>query len=94
MPGAVGFVAGSLWILGLALALAALSYADWLGKAQGWSVGTSLGRPGLQRTLGIACALFCAGLAVGGRAWWESVLWAGLALTSGSLLLRAGTRKS
>ena len=60
-------VSNSIWIAGLAMLLAALSWARWIGENQGRR------RPRLALNLGLA--LFCAGLAATGRGWWERVLW-------------------
>lgn len=94
MPAAVVIVGGCLWVAGLAVALAAFSYADWLAKAEGQAMSAILGGSGLQRTLAVGCALFNTGLAVAARAWWQSALWAGLALASAGLWFWAGMRKS
>ena len=56
-----------IWIAGLAMLLAALSWARWIGENQGRR------RPRLALNLGLT--LFCAGLAATGRGWWERVLW-------------------
>ena len=58
----------SIWIAGLAVILAALSWARWIdGEDQGRR------QPGLALNLGLA--LFCVGLAATGRGWWERALW-------------------
>ena len=68
-------VANSVWILGLAVLLAAFSWASWAASAEGVRFRTMLRRPGMQRVLSLGLMLFCAGLAATGRAWWERTLW-------------------
>ena len=71
-----------LWILGLAIVLAALSYADWrrrlatprMALRQAWA------EPGFQAAAGLGLALFCAGLALGSAIWWQIAAWAALGL--------------
>lgn len=73
-----GVVANGVWIVGLAVLLAALSWASWVASVEGGRFRTVLGRPGIQRALGLGLVLFCAGLAATGRTWWERALWGGL----------------
>lgn len=70
-----GVIANSLWILGLALLLATLSWSSWIASVEKVRLRAVLARPGVQRVLNVGLALFCAGLASTGRAWWERVLW-------------------
>jgi len=65
----------SLWILGLALALAAFSYASWQASLRKEKLGYRLRQPNIQNWLNIAFALFCFGLAGTSKTWWEIVLW-------------------
>ena len=71
-----GVVANGVWILGLAVLLAAFSWASWVASVERGRVRTVLGRPGARRALGLGLVLFCAGLAATGRTWWERALWA------------------
>ena len=68
-------VANSVWILGLAVLLAAFSWASWAASAEGIRFRAVLRRPGIQRVLILGLMLFCAGLAATARAWWERTLW-------------------
>jgi hypothetical protein len=68
-----------LWILGLALALAVLSLASYQAGVEKVQLRRKLGEPGFQMSFDAALILFCLGLLFGGRAWWEKVLWGGLA---------------
>ena len=75
-------VANSLWILGLAVTLAALSWGYWAASTEETQFRVVLDRLWLQRVVGLGLALFCVGLAATGRAWWERFLWALLAVLS------------
>ncbi|MEA3349508.1 MAG: hypothetical protein U9Q82_02680 [Chloroflexota bacterium] len=72
--------ANALWIFALALALATLSYARWQARSLGIKRRELLNRPGWQRPLNFAGALFCTGLALTTDVWWEQLLWAILGL--------------
>jgi hypothetical protein len=74
-----GVIANSLWILGLAVLLAALSWARWVAHTEQNRLRTVLKRPSIQIALDVGLFLFCAGLATTGRAWWERILWGLLA---------------
>jgi hypothetical protein len=74
-----GVVTSSLWILGLAVLLAVLSWAHWVAGAEGSRLRDELKRPRIQQALDLGLSLFCAGLATTGRTWWERILWGLLA---------------
>ena len=77
-----GVFRNGLWIAGLAVILAAVSYADWqrgLQTPKG-SMRNALGRPGFLAALCTGLVLFCAGLALSSSQWWEIVAWALLGL--------------
>ncbi|MBN1813534.1 MAG: hypothetical protein JXA14_16975 [Anaerolineae bacterium] len=74
-----GVIANSLWILGLAVLLAALSWARWIAHTEQSRLRVVLKRPRTQQILDAGLFLFCAGLAATGRAWWECILWGLLA---------------
>lgn len=76
-----GVVANGLWIVGLALLLAALSWAYWAAGTEGTGVRAVLRRPWAQRLSVLGLLLFCAGLAATGRRWWERAVWGLLAAT-------------
>lgn len=69
-----------LWIAGLSLLLAALSWASWAAHAEGGRMRAVLARPGARAAWGLGLGLFCAGMAATGRAWWEWGLWGMLAI--------------
>lgn len=75
-----GVLANSLWIVGLAVLLAALSWAHWVASTEKVRFRVVLGRLWARRMMGLGLVLFCAGLAATGRTWWERVLWALLAV--------------
>ena len=74
----VGFAA--LWITGLSVVLAALSFADYTASQEGWRTRAVLGRPVYQLALDVGLLLFCLGLAGSARAAWELLLWVALAM--------------
>jgi hypothetical protein len=74
-------VAGNgLWVLGLSLVLAALSWARWVAHEEGARTRAVLARTGPRRAADLGLLLFCAGLAATSRRTWERVLWAVLAV--------------
>lgn len=73
-------LANSLWIVGLAVLLAVLSWASWAASEEKMRLRSVLGRGGVQRVLNLGLFLFCAGLAATSRTWWEALLWGLLAL--------------
>ena len=69
-----------LWVLGLALILAALSYADWLAHVRGLRTRQLLGTPTFRFCLSAGLGLVSLGLLLLSRGWLERLLWAGLVL--------------
>jgi hypothetical protein len=65
-----------LWLFGLALILAALSYADWLAHARGVRTRQLLGTPSFQRPFSTGMSLISLGLFFLSRGWFEHILWA------------------
>ncbi len=77
-----GVLSNALWILGLAVALATVSYVDWrrrLSQPQP-SLRRALGQPAFQAAWSLGMLLFCAGLALSGGPWWQTAAWAALAV--------------
>lgn len=68
-------VSGGLWVLGLAIILATLSWANCEAKTYRINLRKILARPVFQRSIDFGLALFCTGLAVGASRWWERALW-------------------
>lgn len=71
-------VANGLWVLGLALVLAVLSWGYWAAQVEEERMRDVLGRPALRRTMDLGLAVFCVGLAATSQPWWQRVLWAAL----------------
>lgn len=89
-----GVFRNGLWILGLAVALAAFSYVDWWRRVQSprQSLRQALGWPGFQAAFSLGMVLFCAGLALDSQPWWQTALWAVLGVLfawQGIVALRA-----
>jgi len=61
-------VSNSIWIAGLVVLLAALSWERWIA-------GENRTRRQPRLALNLGLILFCAGLAATGRGWWERALW-------------------
>jgi N-acetylglucosaminyldiphosphoundecaprenol N-acetyl-beta-D-mannosaminyltransferase len=78
---AVGFAA--LWMVGLGLMLAALSFTHYLAHEEKRRFTQALQRPGLLLMLNLGLSLFCAGWAVSAPSIAESALWGLLALVFG-----------
>ena len=77
-----GVFHNALWVLGLAVALASLSYSDWRRRTSEprISLRAIVGDPGFQMAFSVGMVLFCAGIALGGAVWWQTLGWALLAL--------------
>ncbi|MCS6845764.1 MAG: hypothetical protein NZ528_15800 [Caldilineales bacterium] len=77
-----GVFRNALWVLGLAVVLAAFSYADWWRRIQSprLSLRQALGSAGFQAAAGLGMVLFSVGLALSSPRWWETAAWAVLAL--------------
>ncbi len=76
----VGVAKNALWILGLAIMLAAFSYADWWAATNHARLRTVLGAPIFQTPFNLGLTLFAAGLASTSRTWWEIGAWIVLGL--------------
>ena len=74
----VGFSA--LWILGLALVVAALSFANYQAGQQKRRFRQALGMPVCQIMIDLGLVFFCLGWVGGVSATWERIVWAVLAL--------------
>ena len=74
----VGFSA--LWILGLALVVAALSFANYLAGRQKRRFRQALEMPACRIVLDLGLVFFCLGWVGGVSTTWERFVWGGLAL--------------
>jgi phosphoglycerol transferase MdoB-like AlkP superfamily enzyme len=72
--------ANSLWIVGLAIALAVVSYASWQASLLHEKLRHHLGQPVYQIYFDLAAILFCLGMAATSRRVWEIILWCVLAV--------------
>jgi hypothetical protein len=70
---------GALWIFGLGLEVAALSFAYWEKEVTGERLRLILSRPRWGIPLNVAGGIFCLGLAATSGTAWEKVLWCVLA---------------
>ena len=88
----MGVATNSLWLLGLAVALAVFSYADWDAQHTRRRRCDVLGQVTFHLLLWSGLTLFCVGVALamrGGR-WWERLLWGVLAVMAAVEVWRAG----
>ena len=85
----------SLWLVGLAAALAIVSYSDWLASAEGGSWRITSRRLAHSSGFFLSLALAAVGIGLGADVWWEHGLWLLFALGFGILALLAwsGRRK-
>ncbi|MEA3336850.1 MAG: hypothetical protein U9R25_13130 [Chloroflexota bacterium] len=67
-----------LWILGLAVILAAFSYTDWRRglNSPKTSLRQALASSRFLAVFSLGMVLFCAGLALTSGRWWEIAAWA------------------
>ena len=75
----INVAANALWILGCAVALAGLSYSDWLAGQEQAKLRVVLQYPKMQVVFNLAGTLFSAGLAWTSDTWYEIGLWVLLA---------------
>ena len=85
----LGVATNSVWILGLALVLAVLSYADWSAHMTRQRLREVLGQAAFRVTLWSGLTLFCVGVALSGGRWWERALWGVLAVMAAVEVWRA-----
>jgi hypothetical protein len=65
----------SLWIVGLAIALAVFSFADWQASARHEGLRTSLDRTLQSPVFWAGIALVCLGAGLGVKELWERIPW-------------------
>ena len=69
----------SLWILGLAVILSTLGFADYQANRGSKRRREVLREPGYRAAVNAGLTLFCLGLLGSSRTMWETVLWGLLA---------------
>jgi len=75
-----GLFYNTLWVLGLAVGLAALSMAVYRARTTPAPLRRELDAPSFRLPLDLGMTLFCLGLLFAARHWWERVLWGLLVL--------------
>ena len=65
----------ALWILGLAIILAAFSYSDWRAARQGLKLRQVLNLPSFQIPLSLGLMFVSLALVFLGKTWWERLIW-------------------
>lgn len=85
-----GVIVNSSWLLGLAVCLTAVSYADWQAHRARCRLREVMGRPAFQLALWTGLTLFCVGVALSDGRWWERILWGALAVMAALEIGRAG----
>ena len=88
-----GLLRNSLWVMGLAVVLGAVSMANYEAQRARLRLGNKLRETGFQLWFSIGIVLICTGLALGGRAWWEYAIWLLLAVAFGANVARLGWRR-
>ena len=72
----------ALWIIGCAIALATLSYADWRAAQYHEKLRAQFARPKLRVAIDFALVLICAGLAATSSSTISIIIWIILAVLS------------
>ena len=73
-------ISNTLWILGLAILLSALSYHYWLAHSKHRRLRRQLQSPGFQTLFWLGLFCFAAGLVGTSTQLWEAALWGLLGL--------------
>ncbi len=74
----VGFA--SLWIIGLAMILTVLGFADYHARTKGDRIRDELRKPSYPIWINLGLTLFCLGLLGSSDAMWQAILWGLLAI--------------
>ena len=91
----------TLWILGLAGALATMSIMSWYCSEHGWKWSRTLSVARTMAPLSLSLVLFCSGMALSGVAsawpapWWQTFAWSVLTVlfaAQGVHSVRSGRR--
>jgi len=73
----------ALWILGLSIIIAALSFADYYTTRTHDRFWATLQKPGYRVALHGGLHLVCLGLALNARPWWLTLIWLGMGVGFG-----------
>ena len=65
----------SLWIVGLAILLTAISFAYYYAQIRGERLREELRRSGYQAAINGGLALFSTGMLGSANTWWERIVW-------------------
>jgi hypothetical protein len=84
----INVASNAVWILGCAIALAALSYASWEASLYHEKLATRLKRPSILAALYLGGLLVSLGMAATAGSLLEIILWLLLALLFGAQLVR------
>lgn len=76
----LGVARNALWILGLSIVLAALSYAAWWAGVSRYGLRRALGRAAFQVPFNFGLLLFSVSLAWGSDRLWERLAWIALSV--------------
>ena len=79
----------AIWLLGMSLSLATISYADWQAHAAQTRLRAVLERPLDTLALYTGFALVGVGAALSTDTWWERLVWALIALSAAYTSWRA-----
>jgi len=77
--------AGALWIVGLAVVLAALSRSHWLASERGMPFRAVLGTPACLGACDLGLTMVSAGFCLSADLMWEHIVWAAFALLYAAL---------
>jgi hypothetical protein len=89
----INLAANSLWIVGLAVGLATVSYVSWQASLRRQRTLERLASPAPQIALNLAGLLFCLGLATTSQTSLEFGLWLALAILFLTLMIYNAYKK-
>lgn len=84
-----GLARGALWVLGLSIALAALSHLRWAAQRAGVPLRKAFGWDSFLAPSCAGLVLFAVGLSCGAAKVWERLAWAALAVLFAVQVARA-----
>ena len=78
----------ALWIAGLGIVFATVSYATWLAGEERQRVGAVLRMPAQRLALELGFVLVCLGLFLTAHSLWERAVWVALASLNGAYAVK------